>query len=70
VCGDAAPQRYVTGGRERLGDNRPVTSDTVFEIASVTKVFTALLLANMVGRGELRLDDPVARHLPGEQAEG
>jgi serine-type D-Ala-D-Ala carboxypeptidase/endopeptidase len=42
----------------------------VFEIASVTKVFTALLLANMVGRGELRLDDPVARHLPGEQAEG
>jgi hypothetical protein len=32
----------------------------VFEIASITKVFTALLLANMVGHGEMGLDDPVA----------
>ncbi len=57
---------YVTWGRARLGDNRPVTSDTVFEIASVTKVFTALLLANMADRGEVRLGDPVTRHLPGD----
>ena len=35
-----------------------------FEIGSVTKVFTALLLADMVRRGEARLDDPVARYLP------
>jgi serine-type D-Ala-D-Ala carboxypeptidase/endopeptidase len=57
-------QRFVTWGRERVGDNRPVSPDTVFEIASITKVFTALLLAEMTLRREVRLDDPVARHLP------
>jgi D-alanyl-D-alanine-carboxypeptidase/D-alanyl-D-alanine-endopeptidase len=36
----------------------------VFEIGSVTKVFTALLLAIAVERGEARLDDPVSDHLP------
>lgn len=59
-------QRFVAWGRERLGNARPVTSETVFEIGSITKVFTALLLADMVRRGEVGLDDPVARHLPGD----
>ena len=30
----------------------------------MTKVFTALLLADMAGRGEVALADPVAKHLP------
>jgi D-alanyl-D-alanine-carboxypeptidase/D-alanyl-D-alanine-endopeptidase len=59
-------KRFVTWGRERLGDVRPVTSETVFEIGSITKVFTALLLADMMRRAEVALDDPVARHLPGD----
>ncbi|MFI9326867.1 serine hydrolase domain-containing protein [Kitasatospora sp. NPDC052868] len=42
----------------------PCTPDTVFELGSVTKTFTALLLAALVARGELALDDPVERHLP------
>ena len=58
--------RFVAWGRERLGDLRPVTSETLFEIGSITKVFTALLLADMVRHGEMGLDDPVARHLPGD----
>lgn len=58
--------RFVAWGRERLGDLRPVTSETIFEIGSITKVFTALLLADMVRHGEVGLDDPVARHLPGD----
>jgi serine-type D-Ala-D-Ala carboxypeptidase/endopeptidase len=57
-------KRFVAWGRERLNDSRPVTSETVFEIGSITKVFTALLLANMTRRGEVGLDDPVSRHLP------
>jgi CubicO group peptidase (beta-lactamase class C family) len=36
----------------------------IFEIGSVTKVFTTLLLAEMVGRGEVGLDDPAQKYLP------
>jgi serine-type D-Ala-D-Ala carboxypeptidase/endopeptidase len=36
----------------------------IFEIGSVTKVFTALLLAIAVERGEATLDDPLVDHLP------
>ncbi len=45
-------------------DPRPVDGDTVFEIGSVTKVFTGLLLADMAARGEVALTDPVAKYLP------
>jgi D-alanyl-D-alanine-carboxypeptidase/D-alanyl-D-alanine-endopeptidase len=45
-------------------DPRAVDGDTVYEIGSVTKVFTGLLLADMAARGEVKLDDPVARYLP------
>lgn len=43
---------------------RTFNADTAFEIGSVTKVFTALLLAEMVHRREVRLTDPVAKFLP------
>jgi len=39
-------------------------SDTVFEIASITKVLTSLLLSDMVQRSEVAFDDPVAKYLP------
>ena len=38
--------------------------DTLFEIGSITKVFTSLLLADMVQKGEVALTDPVAKYLP------
>ncbi len=38
--------------------------DTVYEIGSITKVFTSLLLADMVERGEVSLDTPVEKLLP------
>lgn len=38
----------------------------IFEIGSITKVFTALLLAETVQEGKARLDDPIAKHLPAE----
>lgn len=41
-----------------------VADDRVFEIGSITKTFTASILADMVARGEVRLDDPVAKFLP------
>jgi serine-type D-Ala-D-Ala carboxypeptidase/endopeptidase len=51
-------------GRRRIvavGDVRP---DSLFEIGSVTKVFTSLLLADMSERAEVSLDDPLAKYLP------
>jgi CubicO group peptidase (beta-lactamase class C family) len=42
----------------------PPARDTVFEIGSITKTFTALLLADMTERHEVALDDPVSKYLP------
>jgi serine-type D-Ala-D-Ala carboxypeptidase/endopeptidase len=66
VVGVIAPQgrRVIAYGHLEKGDPRPLTADTIFEIGSATKVFTALLLADMVRRGEVALDDPVAKYLP------
>jgi D-alanyl-D-alanine-carboxypeptidase/D-alanyl-D-alanine-endopeptidase len=47
-----------------LTDARAVTADTVFGIASLTKVFTGLLLSVSVLRGEVALGDPLRVHLP------
>jgi D-alanyl-D-alanine-carboxypeptidase/D-alanyl-D-alanine-endopeptidase len=57
-------RRLVTYGHSGTADDRALDVDTVFEIGSITKVFTALLLADMVQRREVALDDPVAALLP------
>ena len=41
-----------------------VNGDSVFFIGSITKTLTALLLQDMAERGEVKLDDPVAKYLP------
>lgn len=59
-------RRVVEYGSLDRGDTRPLNGDTVFEIGSATKVFTSLVLADMVARGEVALADPVAKYLPAE----
>ncbi|HEV2700461.1 MAG TPA: serine hydrolase domain-containing protein [Steroidobacteraceae bacterium] len=54
-------QRFVTGGTSAAA---AVDRNTLFEIGSISKVFTALLLADMVNRHEVSLDDPAAKYLP------
>jgi serine-type D-Ala-D-Ala carboxypeptidase/endopeptidase len=68
VVGVIEPQgrRLIVYGKADDSDTRPLDGDTVFEIGSVTKVFTSLLLADMVQRGEVALNDPVAKYLPKE----
>ena len=56
--------RVVCHGKLDNGTDYDVDGDTQFAIGSVTKVFTALLLADMVERGEMKLDDPVQKYLP------
>ena len=48
----------------KLDDGRTPDADTVFEIGSVTKTFTATLLADEVGSGAVSLDTPVGKLLP------
>ena len=66
VVGLIEPQgrRIVSYGTLDQANPRPVTSDTVFEIGSITKVFTSLVFADMVRRGEVALTDPVIKYLP------
>ena len=61
---DAKGRRVVSYGSLEKGDKRPLDGDTLFEIGSITKVFTALLLADMVQRGEVKLDDPISKYVP------
>jgi CubicO group peptidase (beta-lactamase class C family) len=61
---DARGRRVVPHGSLAKGDTRPLNGDTVFEIGSITKMFTALLLTDMVQRGDVALGDPVAKYLP------
>jgi len=66
VVGIVAPsgRRLIAYGTTALDGGRAVDGNTVFDIGSITKVFTALLLADMAQRGEVALDDPAAKYLP------
>lgn len=55
---------YLEGhGVRELGKPEPITPDTLFAIASVTKSFTAAAVATMVDDGKMAWDDPVRKHL-------
>jgi CubicO group peptidase (beta-lactamase class C family) len=51
-------------GKTACNSDQTPDGQTVFEIGSVTKVFTALTLADMVQEGRVGLDDPVSSLLP------
>ncbi|HEU4651788.1 MAG TPA: serine hydrolase, partial [Croceibacterium sp.] len=60
---DPAGRRVVAGGP---ASGTAFDGDTVFEIGSISKVFTALILADMVNKGEVSLDDPAEKYLPAD----
>ncbi|WP_283848511.1 serine hydrolase [Bradyrhizobium sp. SRL28] len=68
--GGVAAAVYVAGhiqffnfGFADEAERRPVTSDTLFNVASVRKLFEATLVALGVLRSELKLDDPVNKYV-------
>jgi len=75
---DGETQGIVVGMLEADGSTRvvgygnpgpgaePLGPRSVFEIGSITKTFTGTILADMVARGEVALDDPVSAYLPDE----
>jgi serine-type D-Ala-D-Ala carboxypeptidase/endopeptidase len=66
VVGVSTPQgrRVVSYGTLSLQDPGKADGTTLFEIASLTKVFTALLLADMAKQGKVQPDAPVSTCLP------
>ena len=61
---DAKGVRVLAHGRSDGADARPLDGDTVFDIGSLTKLFTALILADMAVKGEVAMDDPLAKYVP------
>ncbi len=64
---DNGERRIVGLGRLASDDARVPAGDTVFEIGSISKVFTALLIQVQVDAGRMTWDDTIERHLPGLQ---
>src|SRR5688572_8979325 len=56
---------YARGlGRANLDHDLPITASSVFNVASLAKQFTAAVIAILIRRGKLSLEDEVRRHLP------
>ncbi|MCL2739090.1 MAG: serine hydrolase [Bacteroidales bacterium] len=56
---------YAKGfGEKELGKGQPVDEHTAFQIGSVSKSFTAMLMAMLVDEEKVDWDDPVKKHLP------
>ncbi len=55
---------YYTYGTKTIDNASPITQDTVFDIGSITKVFTTIALVDMVSEGLVSLDDPIEKYLP------
>jgi len=56
--------RIFSFGNMSTRHNIPVNENTLFNIGSITKTFTTLLLADMVKQGLVNLTDPIERYLP------
>ncbi len=61
---DEKGTRIVSYGKPSVTSEKQLDGDSVFEIGSITKSFTAILLADMAARGEVSLDDPISKYLP------
>lgn len=55
---------YYNYGETAKGDHKLPNAHTLYEIGSVTKTFTATLLAKAVTDGLVKLDDPITKFLP------
>jgi serine-type D-Ala-D-Ala carboxypeptidase/endopeptidase len=61
---DDSGSRVISCGKMDNATDQELNGDTLFEIGSITKTYTGLLLQEMIERGEMKLDDRVAKYLP------
>jgi beta-lactamase class C len=62
--------QFFSYGEADKGRRTPVTADSIFELASITKVFCSTSLALEVDAGEMRLTDSVAGYFPLLESQG
>jgi CubicO group peptidase (beta-lactamase class C family) len=69
ACGDAI-RHYAAYGSTmyEAPGSQPVDIDTIYDVASLTKVFTATAALRLLDQGLLALDAPIGRYLPEVQA--
>ncbi|CAD5271055.1 MULTISPECIES: serine hydrolase [unclassified Imperialibacter] len=60
---DSSGVKYYNFGKMTL-DGKPVDENTIYEIGSISKVFTAILLAQRVLDGDVKLEDEINDYLP------
>ncbi|WP_436761487.1 serine hydrolase domain-containing protein [Streptosporangium sp. V21-05] len=63
VAGEAV--RYASASEDLAGDRPPALRDSIFDLASITKLFTTAVVLSLAEDGLLDLDEPVAARLPG-----
>ncbi len=61
---DATGISYYAYGNKSLDTTSPVDENTIYEIGSISKTFTGLLLADAVEQGVVALEDPLQKYLP------
>src|SRR5947209_14572221 len=57
-------------GRADRATKRPAAPETIYRIASISKLFTSVAIMQLRDAGKLGLDDPLERHLPGFDLRG
>ncbi len=77
--GALGAQVRITDGRERFtarsgvaefGTTKPVPTDGRFRAGSITKTFVSTVVLQLVGEGEVALDEPIGSYLPGLLPDG
>ena len=61
---DKSGSRVLSYGETVKGNGKIPDGNTLYEIGSITKVFTSLLLEDMAEKGEVNLNDPISKFLP------
>ncbi|MEO3884625.1 serine hydrolase domain-containing protein [Nonomuraea sp. B5E05] len=56
--------RYADADGTPAGERPPALRDSIFDLASISKLFTTVVLLSLAEEGRLDLDEPVARHIP------
>ena len=64
IIDETGKQSFYTFGKMDVAENKPITKSTIFEIGSISKVFTSEVLAKFVIEGRVSLDDEVRKFIP------